>query len=137
MLDIHLTDFYNDAGRILAWLYNNFPRPVTVWMVDICGPDEQDEYGLHSNRYISCYGTMLWLKEEGFLRYGDVEKQDAFNHCVLTQRGFSLLSGITEQLDGQPAPANAIRDAIKEGSSTMMEQTIRALIERNHQLQSK
>ena len=131
MLDIHLTDFYNDTGRILAWLYNNFPRPVSVWMIDICGPDDEDEYGLHSNRHLACYGTMLWLQEEGFLRYGDIEKQECFNHCVLTQRGFSLLSGIQAQIDGQLSPADAIRLAIKDGSSNQMEQCIRALIAAN------
>jgi hypothetical protein len=131
MLDIHITDFYNDVGRILTWVYNNFPRPVTVWTVDICGPDEVDDYGLHSDRYLSCYGAMLWLQEEGFLRFGDVERQDAFNHCVLTQQGFSLLNGFNQQVDGDISPADAIREAMQAGSSSDMEKHIRQLIINN------
>ncbi|MEJ2065770.1 MAG: hypothetical protein P8X74_21250 [Reinekea sp.] len=84
MIDIHLTEFYNDTARILLTLYRAFPRQVSVYVEDISGPDTPDEYGLHSERHLACFNTFLWLKEEGLIRFRDVEQQTAFNHSVLT-----------------------------------------------------
>ncbi|GGX62834.1 hypothetical protein [Saccharospirillum salsuginis] len=126
MLDIHITEFYNDMGRILASLYRHFPRQISLYVEDISGPDTPDEYGLHSERHLACFSTFLWLAEEGLIRYGDVERQVAFNHCVLTLDAFRLLSGFDP--DGGPKLIDELRLAIQEGSSDMTEDTLRRLL---------
>ena len=132
MLDIHITEFYNDVGRIFNRLYSQFPRQITLWVDEISGPDQPDEYGMHSERYIATYATILWLQQEGLLRFNDVDKQDAFNHCCLTLDGFRLLSGIAELAQESERPIDLIRAALKAQSSNQMEIVV-AYILSSHQ----
>ena len=92
MADIHIEEFYKDAAIALVQLYNAFPRRVNLFVEDIAGPDEPDEFGLHSKRHMACFGTLLWLAEEGLLRYVDTIRQEALDQAVLTQRAFVRLS---------------------------------------------
>lgn len=126
MLDIHITEFYNDTARILAFLYRHFPRRASLYVEDISGPDTPDEYGLHSERHLACFSTVLFLAEEGLIRYGDIERQVAFNHCVLTLDAFRLLSGFDPE--GGPSLVDEIRLALKEGSSDMTEGLVKSLL---------
>ncbi|MBU2875381.1 hypothetical protein [Marinobacter salexigens] len=92
MADIHIEEFYKDAAIALVQLYGAFPRRVNLFVEDIAGPDEPDEFGLHSKRHMACFGTLLWLAEEGFLRYVDTIRQEALDQAVLTQEAFIRLS---------------------------------------------
>lgn len=92
MADIHIEEFYKDAAIALVQLYNAFPRRVNLFVEDIAGPDEPDEFGLHSKRHMACFGTLLWLAEEGLLRYVDTIRQEALDQAVLTQQAFVRLS---------------------------------------------
>lgn len=92
MADIHIEEFYKDAAIALIQLYNAFPRRVNLFVEDIAGPDEPDEFGLHSKRHMACFGTLLWLEEEGLLRSVDTIRQEALDQAVLTQRAFVRMS---------------------------------------------
>jgi hypothetical protein len=92
MADIHVEEFYKDAAVALVQLYSAFPRRVNLFVEDIAGPDETDEFGLHSKRHMACFGALLWLAEEGFLRYVDTIRQEALDQAVLTQEAFIRLS---------------------------------------------
>ena len=107
MSDIHIDDFYKDAGRILSVLYQFFPRPYTVYVADISGPDEPDEYGLHSNRHNACFSTMIWLADAGWLKFVDTINKDAIDQAVLTNKALSLLttrSAIRFHIEENDAP---------------------------------
>jgi hypothetical protein len=105
MTDIHINDFYKDCGLILLALYQHFPRPFTLYVEDISGPDSVDQYGLHSERHHSCLGAMLWLQEEGFIRYQQIEKQESIDGARLSQKALSRLTQ-TLQTDAPAAPAD-------------------------------
>ena len=128
MLDIHITEFYNDVGKTFATLYAQFPRLETLWISDICGPDTPDEFGLHSPRYLACYAAVLWLHEEGYVRYSDIDRHDAINHCVLTEKGYLALSGIAALANGNPRPIDELRAGLKEGSSTAIENAVQRVL---------
>jgi len=91
MSDLHIDDFYRDAGLILARLYAVFPRKTTLYVEDISGQDTPDEFGLHSDRFSSCFSTLLWLADTGYLRYESTIRQEALDQAVLTERGLLLL----------------------------------------------
>jgi hypothetical protein len=115
MSGIHIDEFYADAAQILVSLFGVFPRPVTIFAEDICGPDEPDEYGLHSHRYQACFATMLWLGEEGYLRFGDTIRQDAIDQAVLSGKCFSILTSpapkpVTERNEEAAKLPPSIRD---------------------------
>ena len=51
MNDVNIDDFYHDMGVILLTLVQHVPRKVSLFIDDICGPYDMDEFGLHSPRY--------------------------------------------------------------------------------------
>jgi hypothetical protein len=91
MQDINIDDFYKDMATTLLSLYQQFPRKISLYIEDICGPDEVDEFGLHSKRYLSCIGAIMWLMDEGYIRYTDIAHQESVEDCTLTQKSFSKL----------------------------------------------
>lgn len=145
MTDIHIDDFYKDSAIILCSLYNSFPRPHTLYVEDIIGPDEPDEFGLQSKRHQACLATMLWLGEEGYLRYTDTVRQLAIDQAVLTHHAFVMISG---QYELRPLPSeeeaalpnsvfehrssniNQLRLAINSESSTALRAIMRYLLTR-------
>lgn len=92
MADIHVEEFYKDVAIALVQLYGAFPRRVNLFVEDIAGPDEPDEFGLHSKRHMACFGALLWLQEEGLLRYVDTIRQEALDQAVLSHAAFVRLS---------------------------------------------
>ncbi len=120
MSDLHIEDFFKDSARILLRLYNHFPRPTQLFVEDIIGPEEPDEFGLFSPRYQSCFSTMLWLAHEGYLTYETTIRQDAIDQAVLTAPCLLRLT-LPQTQDSKDLEAaarvNAIRDALKSQSS--------------------
>ncbi len=91
MADLHIDDFHRDCAMVLHQLYQAFPRKVTVFVEDIIGHDEPDEFGMHSRRHHACFAALLWLADEGHLRFESVIRQEAIDQAVLTGRMFALL----------------------------------------------
>lgn len=123
-MDLHIGDFCQDVARILNELYTVFPLPHSLYVEDISGPDEPDEVGLHSRRFSSSFGAMLWLAEEGYLRYQSLIYQEGIEHSVLTRKAFLKLSAKSELLyvDAPPQPAS-----VKQEMQTRIEQIRAAL----------
>ena len=61
MADLNLIDFYRDSVLALLHLQMSFPRQVELYVEDLIGPDQTDEFGLHSKRHEACLGALLWL----------------------------------------------------------------------------
>lgn len=145
--DIHIDDFCRDSALILLYLYHHFPRKTELYVEDIIGPDEQDEYGLHSTRHLSCLATMVWLAEEGLIRYGDTIRQEALDQVVLTQATFLSLAKPYDPLRHASKPVTPdlphlvqqkcpsyiaeISQSLKSGSSSSLRTTMMGLL---HQL---
>lgn len=130
MADLHIDEFYKDAAQILLVLYRFFPRPYTLYVEDISGPDQIDEYGLHSDRHMACFGAMIWLRDAGLLRFVDIINSDAIDQAVLTHKSLTLLTSpsavhIAAEPEGLPASvaeehaslANQLREAVRHGAS--------------------
>jgi len=107
MHDLHIIDFCKDTTKALLTLYKQFPIKTIVYVEDISGPDNPDEFGLHSRRHTSCFSTLIWLAESGYLAYSQPVRQEAIEEAVLTVKAFTYLTsrikpgGITriEQLE--------------------------------------
>ena len=91
MADLHIDEFFTDAARAVVSLYGMFPRPVTLYAEDICGPDDPDEYGVHSPRYQSCFATLVWLGSEGYITFADTIGAEAIDQAVLSGQCFAAL----------------------------------------------
>lgn len=150
MADLHIDDFYRDSALIMLRLYKAFPRKTILYVDDISGPDTPDEFGLHSERYQSCFSAMVWLADQGYLEFDETIRDEALDQAVLTQRGFMLLSsrselelGIAEDeevedVSGLPPSVMErsltniiqVRRALSEGSSIMIQQVMHYLLAR-------
>jgi hypothetical protein len=144
MTDLHIDDFYKDVAAIFLRLYSQFPRKQILFVDDICKGEEADEFGLPSPRHLSCFSAMIWLGEEGFLRYDTPIRQEALDQAVLTEKGFLLLSSRAEMLsilderndDNLPPSVMAasqtniaqLRRALDSGSSILIGQHIQQLL---------
>ncbi|GAB2189594.1 hypothetical protein [Sessilibacter sp. MAH2] len=140
MADIHIADFYKDCASIFVTLYRNFPRKIQLYVDDIAGADEPDEFGLPSPRHSSCFATMVWLAESGYIQYQTNIRQEALDLAQLTHLGFMLLSSPRTipisaalssptdlDLDGPQSSANHIhnlRQQLRTGSSNAIERAV-------------
>ena len=121
MSDLHIDDFCKDTAKIFLQLYKIFPQKSTLYVEDICGPDEPDDFGLHSPRFQSCFSAVIWLAESDYLSYSSLIQQEAFEEIVLSHRGFTFLSSF----DAEPNEENTktitriqqLRFVQKHGSS--------------------
>jgi hypothetical protein len=129
MTGINVDEFCKDAGRALLVLYEAFPRPHTLFVEDICGPDRVDEFGMHSQRHLSCFSALLWLAEEGFLRFVDTIRQEAVEQVVLTGRAFTLLSTPVPGFD--PPQADELPESLRLEQQTHAHRLERVLAERS------
>ncbi|MEE2731694.1 MAG: hypothetical protein VYA55_12810 [Pseudomonadota bacterium] len=104
MADLNILDFYKDTALILMSLQRVFPRKMELFVEDLIGPDQVDEFGLHTKRHEACFGAMLWLSDEGFLKYGATIRQEGIDQAFLTAKGLIRLTTIVEeQLSGSEA----------------------------------
>ena len=140
MNDSHIDAFYRDAGLVLQKLYRAFPRKTAIYVEDISGPDKPDEYGLHSDRYLACLSTMVWLAEQGYLTYESTIRQEAIDQAVLTHKSFTLLSSHCPLNSAAAATLSAaddehprsnivrLRQALKTNSAPLVADTMRQLL---------
>ncbi len=145
MADLQIEDFYRDVATIFLRLYACFPRKITLYVDEVSGPDEPDEYGLHHPRFEAGFSAMVWLADEGYIRFEDTIRQEALDQVVLTRRGFLLLSSRAEPELVRENPADdrppsvreaslqtiaCLRDAVADGSSIAIRRCVSALLAR-------
>lgn len=127
-MHLHIDDFCQDVARILLQLYMNFPRPQAIYVEDISGPDQLDEAGLHGKRHMACLGAMLWLAEEGYLRYQSTLYQEGIEQAVLSNRAFTLLTAVSEP---DPRAEPDLPVSVQRERATLAEQIRTALAARD------
>lgn len=143
MADIHIDDFYQDVAKIFLRLYATFPVKITLYVEDISGPDEPDEFGLHHPRFQACFSTMVWLAEQGYLSFESTVRQDALDQVVLSQKAFLLLTtrselslvSLPDMEEWPPSVAeelktnvSQLRAAMKEKSSILLKRCVSYLL---------
>lgn len=101
--DLHMDDFHHDVAKILTRLYLSFPRPLSIYIDDICGDLDTDEFGLISQRHQACLATMLWLADEGYLRYQALLPNEGIDLATLSEKCLRRLQSIAN-IDQQTLP---------------------------------
>lgn len=140
-MDLQIDEFYKDAASGMLMLYQAFPRKLALYVEDLIGREEPDEFGLPSKRHQACLGALLWLAEEGYIRYDSTIAYDALDQAVLTEKGFIRLSrGIPHALpEGEVQPAGVrrvratlawqLREALGQHNSEKVARLTRLLFE--------
>ena len=124
MADINIENFYRHIGRILSILYELFPTKAPVYVDDVAGIDEPDEYGLHSPQYTAGFFALVWLADEGYIRYSDTIRQDGIDQAAPTHKAFLRLTQISDPIYMAPVykvdESNLVRIAPTEEPSPSM-----------------
>lgn len=143
MADLHIEDFYRDVAKIFLNLYALFPRKTILYVEDICGPDQPDEFGLHNPRFLAGFSAMVWLAEHGYIHFHETIRQEALDQAVLSQKAFLLLSsrsdlGLVEPgdhkslspsvLEDSLANISQLRAALADGSSILLRRCVSYLL---------
>lgn len=140
-MDLQIDDFYRDAAAGLLTLYQAFPRKVALYVEDLIGHEEPDEFGLPSKRHQGCLGALIWLAEEGYLRFESTIQFLALDQAVLTEKAFLRLTGsVPDALishDALPPSvrrvrsslAHQLREALREGDSERLAELTRQLFD--------
>jgi hypothetical protein len=145
MADINIENFYRHIAVALNILYANFPTKFALYVDEVAGIDEPDEYGLHSPRYTSGFYALLWL---------DTIRQDGVDQACLTHKAFLTLSAISEPIYAEPSQdddakvvrltpthnlspsvieerklvINQLRTALRSGSSLAVNKVVRHIL---------
>ena len=118
MLDVHIDDFFKDTAIALLTGMQQFPSPKTLFIEDICGPDDMDEFGLHSPRHLAALGAIQWMKDEGFARFGAMDRQESVDDLVLTSKSFSRL--LKDVPDYSQPLFRVLHEAIQDADSSLV-----------------
>ena len=111
-MDLQIDDFYKDAASGLLTLYQAFPRKIALYIGDLIGREEPDEFGLPSTRHQSCLGALLWLADEGYLRFDATIRYEALDQAVLSEKAFMRLTRVIPHAvrDSDELPPSVRRD---------------------------
>jgi len=104
MADINVENFYKHIAKIFSILYATFPTKSPIYVDDVAGIDEPDEYGLHSPSYTAGFFAMIWLADEGYIRYSDTIRQDGVDQAALTHKAFLALTRIVDPIYTEAVP---------------------------------
>ena len=127
-MDLQIDEFYKDAAAGLLLLYQAFPRKMALYVEDLIGREEPDEFGLPSKRHQACLGALLWLAEEGYLRFDSTIAYDALDQAVLSEKGFMRLSrGVPHALP----QGDALPPSVRRVQATLAWQLREALAQHN------
>ena len=127
-MDLQIDDFYKDAASGLLMLYQVFPRKAAVYVEDLIGREEPDEFGLPSKRHQACLSALLWLADEGYLRYESTIAYDALDQAVLSEKGFLRL---TRALPRALAEGDTTPAAVRRVQATLAFQLREALAQQH------
>jgi hypothetical protein len=123
-MDLQIDDFYKDCAAGLLQLYQAFPRRMALYVEDLIGPSEPDQFGLPSKRHESCLGALLWLADEGYLRFDSSIRFEALDQAVLTEKGFLRLS---RMLPGTLTAAEVLPPSVLRVRASLAQQLREAL----------
>ena len=127
-MDLQIDDFYKDAAAGMLTLYQAFPSKAALYVEDLIGREEPDEFGLPTPRHQSCLGALLWLAEEGYIRFDSTIGYDALDQAVLSEKGFLRLTrGVPHAL---PA-GDALPPSVRRVHATLAFQ-LREALEQRH-----
>ena len=117
------------VGAIFAKLYENFPEPIELNVLDFLeqmatdeptGTDHQLATTKDNRFFVS---TVLWLSNHDYLDSGSPLSNGAVMNCCLTARTLELLKAMPPNLESKaPSLGDQLISATKEGTTNKMKE---------------
>lgn len=121
-MEKNIRDFNLFTAIVLERLYDNFPNPIIISTDEIDDNADRETVRTYTN-------TMIFLKEEGFIRYSMIATDNVFMDAVLTAKGLSILNLIPEGITEKKSIIQQIKHVIKDGSKLAIKTTIEVFIQ--------
>ncbi len=86
----NLDTFYEWSALVLAWLYEKFPTPTSLHHGDLKS-SPNPALAERAMRY-----TVIFLEEEGFVRFAEFKPPGQFSQVKLTRKGLNLLNRVPD-----------------------------------------
>lgn len=107
--------FEEYAAKILAKLYENFPRKTVIDFLALSGGGEIDEYGNLPPEAELVKETAEWLAREGYIEI-ESRLECGFGGARLTALGLAALNAVPKSLSGKTPLGKRIVTAVKGGA---------------------
>lgn len=134
MSNIELFDEY--TARILAQLYEAFPRKSLLDARSVCGHESADEFGRvldddgkPSAHFDVALATIDWLTETGYIR-AESRRQWGFCGAVLTAQGLLVLKAVPDSIQPLEAVGDRMTRLVKAGSIGAAKEAAKAAMRR-------
>jgi hypothetical protein len=129
-----LEAFDYTVALVLARLFESFPERVQLsgmrLVVDTAVENDVSDKIKEAVPSI-VYDTVVWLRDEGFIRYQSDDMEGDFTGVTLSLRGLTILGYVPVSLKDSPSPEPIIaklHGALKSGGTVMMHEVIKQAI---------
>lgn len=127
--NIELFDAY--TAKIFARLYERFPMPDDVSIIDFLGQGSLGEYGdivdEHGKKLAEAniaWHTFIWLKETGFIRIEGEHAYLSLTGIVLTAKGLEVLKATPSSVQPSSRIGDVLIGMLKTGATESASQLI-------------
>lgn len=120
-MEKNIRDFNIFTAWVLERLYDNFPNPLCINCEDFNDNTDRETIRTYSN-------TLIFLKEEGFIRFSNITTDGVFMNVILTAKGLTLLNLVPEGIKERKSIIEKLREVLKEGSKIAIKTTVEALL---------
>ena len=62
---------------------------------------------MHSDRHLAALGALQWLQDEGYVRFGNLHRQDSVDNFTLTSKSFTCLLKMADPESFKDMPQQA------------------------------
>jgi hypothetical protein len=117
----NMDDFNEATALILAKLYEAFPQRISFKVTDLIE-------GADANKLRNYGDTILFLTNEGFIRWDTRSSNESFNHVTLTSKGLTVLNIEPNALQEKISLGTKLMSVVREGSKEVMRTVVQQVI---------
>ena len=138
----NIENFNNVAAQTFAILYENFPVPCNLRLVE--------DYAIwwEGNLYESgnkdepeevhfIESTLDWLQDSGYLKYDGYSYPIGFMDAVLTLKGLEILNAVPDVLTSSHTAGELVTEALAEGASESISDIMKFILSKGLEFAGK
>lgn len=107
------------AAKVFENLYSQFPLKVNIEITNFPEYDTKEDNGLF-------YGTVDFLKDEGFINYSD-KVYGGYINLVLTAKGFTVLNSPASIISSEKTIGEEIKNQLNVGKDESIKLMVREI----------
>lgn len=127
----NIARFNRTVLGVLAYLYEHFPKPVKVNLVEMTSSLFPDDEDTHTEFWTTMGGlghSITWLAEEGILRFEKCDLNGDFHGVRLTHKGLTAMGAVPKALHGTKPLIERAKAALESGAEKAAAETVKAIL---------